>query len=94
MSSKIYAVETLCSFKNVYFVEAKNESDAMDEVVCKLDDSLFVQGYQKFIDEPIMDCRELTEKEYVKLFKKENSFLSDWTKEQMDRYINKIDYEE
>lgn len=88
---QIYAVETLCSFKNVYFVEAKNEIDAMDQVVCELDNVDFIQGYQKFIDEPVMDCRELTKEEFVSLFKKENSFL---VGEEFDRYLNKIDYEE
>lgn len=88
---KLYLVETVSMFRIRYVVEAKEEEHAMDEVVCKVPEK-FMEFSQKHIDECISSAREITEEEYLKLFNKDNSYLSNWCNKQKLSFINKIDY--
>lgn len=92
MNEKIYAVETISLFRHTYYVKAKEESHAMDEVVCRMTDEMFIEGSQNHISEDIANVVELTEEEFLKLFDKENDYLKNWSKEQKLARINAIEY--
>lgn len=90
MSDKLIYVETISYFKHGYVVRCKDESHAADEVLCNSD---IVEFSQKHIDENVIGTREITEEEYLKLFDKENDYLSSWDKEKKLTLINKINYD-
>jgi len=92
MDEKIYVVETISLFRHTYYVKAKESGHAMDEVVCRIHDSEFIEGSQYHISEDIANVIEVTEEEYLKLFDKENDYLKNWTDEQKLARINVIDY--
>jgi hypothetical protein len=89
---KIYAVETISLFRHTYYVKAKEESHALDEVVCRLSDENFIEGSQKYISEEIANVIELTEEEFLKLFDKENDYLQNWSNAKKLSWVNHIDY--
>lgn len=93
---KIYVIETISSFRNTYYVKARDQVHAMDEVVCQLSDyqDTFIEGSQKHIDESIANVIEVTEEEFIKVFDQENDYLRGWSKEQKLQQINVIDYSE
>jgi len=88
---KLFAVETVSMFRHVYFVYAKNESDASDEVVCNEDANYF----QKHIGEEIFSVRPVVGKDVYEIIKDteqpdldvETFLLKDWA-----RGFNWIDY--
>lgn len=90
MNDKLIYVETISYFKVAYVVRCKEESHASDEVLCNSDIAEFSQ---KHIDESIISTREITEEEYLKLFDKENDYLSSWNKDMKFTLINTIDYD-
>lgn len=93
--SKLVMVDVLSSFRMRYVVRANNVEDAMDEVVMRETDTEFKEFSQKHIDPTaIIDYREITEEEYLKLFNQDNDYLSTWTEEQKKSFINVIDYYE
>lgn len=87
---KLYVVETMSTFKIRYVVRAKSEQDANDEVILAKEIKEFSQ---KHIDESIWDTKELSEKEYLELFDKDNDYLKSWKKDAKMGLINVIDYE-
>lgn len=93
---RIYVVETISSFRNTYYVKARDKVHAMDEVVCQLSDyqDTFIEGSQKHIDESIANVIEVTEEEFIKVFDHENDYLKGWSKERKLQQINVIDYSE
>ena len=91
MSKKIYLVEAVSMFRMRYVVEAECADHACDEVVMNHDGHL-KEFSQKHLDEVITSTRELTEAEYLKLFDEDNDYLAEWTEEQKNGFINKIDY--
>lgn len=92
MNDKIYAVESISIFKHIYYIKAKNESDALDEFVYRINDDSFIEGSQKFIDNVHTSARELTEEEFIKDFDKNNEYAQDWSVEQKLKLVNQIDY--
>jgi hypothetical protein len=78
-------------------VQAKNAEHAQDEVVMKTTGP-FDENWQEFsqhhVDECITSTRKLSEKEYLKLFDKDNDYLKDWDTDKKLRFVNKIDYNE
>jgi hypothetical protein len=93
--SKLVVVDVLSSFRMRYVVRANSVEDALDEVTWREGDSTFREFSQKHIDPTaIIDQREITEEEYIKLFDQDNDYLADWTDEQKKQYINVIEYNE
>jgi hypothetical protein len=90
MSGKLILVETVSSFRITYVVKCREEEHALDEVLCN---SEIVECSQRHIDENIFNTREITQEEYLKLFDKENDYMSSWTKEQKLNMINVINYD-
>lgn len=91
---KIYVVETVSMFKMTYYVKAKSESDALDEVLWNKDNDSFIEGSQNHLDEIHIGARELTEEQFLKEFDKNNDYLESWTNQQKLDIINVINYDE
>jgi len=93
--SKLVVVDVLSSFRMRYVVQAKSVEDALDEVVMCEGDGKFKEFSQKHIDPTaVIDAREITEYEYLKLFDEDNGYLATWSDEQKKMFINVIDYYE
>ena len=92
MNGKIFVVETVSIFKHTYYISAEEASHAEDEVVCNLDNCEFIEGSQKHITETIVETKEVSEEEFIRVFDKENDYLSSWDKEKKFKMINVIDY--
>ena len=96
MTKKLYLVETVSMFRQRYVVEAKEESDALDEVVVNA--SGYKDGWQEFsqkhLDEVITSSREISKEQYLELYDKDNDYVTAWSDDMKFRYINKIDYKE
>jgi hypothetical protein len=95
MEKKLYVVETISYFRHRYVVNARCEIDATDEVVMNVSGSSdnFEEFSQKHIDECVMDAREITADEYLKIFDKDNDYLKDWPIEKKMQFINEINYD-
>lgn len=89
---KLYVVDVVSTFRLRYVVEAKEESHALDEVVCRESETEFKEFSQEHLGTHIFDSREITLEQYHWLFVKDNDYLSKWSKEQQRVYINKIEY--
>jgi hypothetical protein len=92
MAKKLYLVETVSIFRMRYVVEAKEEGHAADEFIMNIGNENWEEFSQHHVDECITSTREISEKEYLKLYDKDNPFFSSWTDEQKLRHINRIDY--
>ena len=88
----LYLVDSISVFHIRHVVRAKNAEHAMDEVVC--DDGNLREFSQKHIDCNIIDARKITAEEYLKIFDKDNAYLSTWSEDQKMGLINTIDYEQ
>jgi hypothetical protein len=78
-----------------YVVRANSVEDARDEVTWRETDNTFKEFSQKHIEPTaIIDYREITEEEYLKIFDQDNQYLSGWTDEQKKTCINVIEYNE
>ena len=85
-----YMVETVSIFRMRYVIEAKNASDAKDEVTMNIGE--LAEFSQLHVDEMITSAREIDKKEYLRLFDEDNEYLKDWDKQQKLNWINKVDY--
>jgi hypothetical protein len=83
-------VETISQHRMRYAVLADAEEHACDEVVMERASELS----QEFIGESILSSRVISEAEYLRIFDKDNAYLSSWDQEKKLNMIHKIDYEE
>jgi hypothetical protein len=86
-----YLVETVSVFRMRYVVEAKNASDARDEVTMNVGDN-FHEMSQLHLDEMITSTREIDTAEYLRMFDEDNVFMKDWTEEQKLGLIQVLNY--
>lgn len=94
--TKLVMVEVLSTFRHRYVVEVEeNLTDAVDEFVLREDDIDFQEFSQTHL-KPItlLDTREISREEYLRMFDEDNDYLAAWTEEQKLAFINKINYEE
>jgi hypothetical protein len=94
MEKKLYLVETVSMFRMRYVIEAREESHAQDEFVMEIGKESFKEFSQHHIDEVMVSTRELSAKEYLKLFDTDNDYLKKWDIGQKMSMINSIDYKE
>ena len=94
MEKKLYLVETVSMFRMRYVIEAREEEHATDEFVMEIGKEDFHEFSQHHMDEVIVSTRELSAKDYLELFDKDNDYLKTWSKNQKFGLINEIDYEE
>jgi hypothetical protein len=66
-----YLVETVSVFRMRYVVEAKNASDARNEVTMNVGDN-FHEFSQLHLDEMITSTREIDNTEYLRMFDEDN----------------------
>jgi len=86
-----YLVETVSVFRMRYVVEAKNASDAKDEVTMSMGDD-FKEFSQLHLDEMISSTREITNAEYLRMFDEDNVYLKDWDEDQKLDFVNVLNY--
>jgi hypothetical protein len=86
-----YLVETVSLFRIRYVVEAKNASDARDEVTMNVGDN-FHEFSQLHLDEMITSTREIDNTEYLRMFDEDNVYLKDWDEEQKFRFVQVLNY--
>ncbi len=96
MSKKLYLVETVSIFRERYVVEAKEEEHALDEVVLNINgyEDNWKEFSQKHIGESITSSREISKKEYLKLYNEDHVFAKTWSDEKKLSYVNKIEYKD
>jgi len=88
-------VETVSMFRMRYVIEAKEGEHALDEVVMNTKGDYketWQEMSQKHLDEVIVSSREISDKEYLKIFDEDNDYMVHSTKNEKRRFINKIDY--
>jgi hypothetical protein len=86
-----YLVETVSVFRMRYVVEAKNASDARDEVTMNVGDN-FHEMSQLHLDEMISSTREIDTAEYLRMFDEDNVYMKDWTEEQKLGLVQVLNY--
>jgi hypothetical protein len=86
-----YLVETVSVFRMRYVVEAKNASDAKDEVTMCVSEDL-KDFSQLHVDEMITSTREIDKAEYLRLFDEDNVYLKDWDEGQKLDFVNVLNY--
>ena len=94
MEKKLYLVETVSMFRMRYVIEAHESGHAEDEFVMQVGKESFKEFSQHHMDEVIVSTRELSAKEYLKLFDSDNDYLKKWDIGQKMSMINSIDYKE
>ena len=92
--TRLYLVDVISTFRIRYVVKAKSEEHALDEVVCRENDSDFEEFSQKHIGTQIFSSRKVSKEKYLELFNKDNDYLSSWSDEQKLSFINEISYKE
>jgi hypothetical protein len=92
MEKKLYLVETVSMFRMRYVIEAREEGHATDEFVMKIGQEDFQEFSQHHMDEVIVSTRELSAKDYLELFDKDNDYLKSWDIAEKMRFINSVDY--
>ena len=86
-----YLVETVSLFRIRYVVEAKNASDAKNEVTISMGED-FKEFSQLHIDESIISVDEIDTEDYLRLFDEDNVYLKDWDEEQKLGFVNVLNY--
>jgi hypothetical protein len=86
-----YLVETVSVFRIRYVVEAKNASDARDEVTMNVGDN-FHEMSQLHLDEMITSTREIDTAEYLRIFDEDNVYLKDWDEDQKLGLVQVLNY--
>lgn len=87
-----YAVETISTFRHVYFVECESEEDALDVVTAEESENSF----QKYLGQQIVSSREVSKKEMIKIINETEQ--PGLTEEEFDRKpwikncVYKVDY--
>jgi len=95
MEEKYFVVDVLSTFRCRYIVKANKESDALDEVAMRVDDTDFAEFSQKHLGTQIVDSRQVSRDEVLALNRVDNEYLRDWTEEQIfNGLTNSINYDE
>ena len=90
---KLVMVDVLTSYRMRYAVEVEDDIDhALDEVVCNIQNTEFIEFSQKHLGDTIISHREINKDEYLKMFDEDNDYLKEWTEQHKFDWINSIDY--
>lgn len=94
--AKLFLVDTIVTFRHKYVIEAETLEHAYDEVTMKDSGNsadYFEEVTQKFIDEAIIDGREITKKDFNKMLDDLESNPGEHSSYWMgNQLIRKIDY--
>ena len=95
MEKKLYLVEVLSTFRMRYVVEAREEEHALDEVVMnEHDPELLKEFSQEHLGTQIFSSRELSAKDFMDMFDKDNDYLASWPDQKKIQFINVVDYKD
>ena len=87
----LYVVEGISMFHIKFVIRAQKAEHACDEVVMR--EAGLKEFSQNHVDFNILGARKISQDEYLRMFDKDNAYLSGWTDEQKMEMINEIDYE-
>ena len=83
-----YLVETVSMFRVRYVVECESAEHAKDTISM----AEAPEFGQKHIDESIVSCRAVDDKEIVELFIEDHPYLVDWVPNKAMEYVYKAPY--
>lgn len=86
-----YLIKTIKIFSLDYIVEAKNESDALNEINNNED---VVELSQKYISNVVIESSEIPKEEFIKLFNKEYPELHYISDKEMSSFIHRVNYDD
>jgi len=91
---KKYLVEVISQHLVRYVVEAREESDAQDEVVMNMDqyNEDWKEFSQRHLGDTILSTREVDEEEIIGIFDRDNDYLATFPRENKLSLINVIEY--
>lgn len=84
-----FLVETISIARFRYVVDCENKEHAMDSVTCNEPEEEFSQEH---IGENIISAREISDKEYLDIFDKDNPHMKNWDVKNKLKFIHKVNY--
>ena len=87
---KKFLVETICTYRMRYVVEAEDQSVAETFVLDALKTSDIKEFSQQHISEELFSTRRIKDKEFIKLFDTDNDYLKQWSDKMKYEFINRI----
>lgn len=91
---RLYLVEVMSTFRMRYVVEALEEEHALNEVMINEHNTDFKEFSQQHLGNQIFSSRELSAKDFMDMFDKDNDYLADWPDVKKINFINVIDYKD
>lgn len=91
---KLYLVEVASTFRMRYVVEAREEQDAIDEVVMNEHDTDFKEFSQTHIGTQVFSSHEISAVDYMEMFDKDNDYLADWPDVKKAQFVNTVVYQD
>lgn len=91
---RLYLVEVMSTFRMRYVVEAREEIHALDEVLINEHNTDFKEFSQQHLGNQIFSSRELSAKDFMDMFDKDNDYLADWPDVKKIEFINVVDYKD
>ena len=92
MKKQLFLIESISLFQIKNVIEASDEQEAKNIFNNLIDDSDFKEFSQKHLGVTLSSITSInSEKEYFKLFDKDNDYLKYWSNEQKLSFINKAD---
>lgn len=85
---KLYVISQIETFRHRYVIEATEEE--LDEQLAKNSISELNEFSQEHLGEYLIEYYEIDEKEYLKMFDRDNDYLSSWDKDLKLTLINKV----
>lgn len=76
---KLFVVETISQFRHRYYIEDETLEYAFDTVSMEEAE----EGTQLYLGETIVQGREVSEEEIVRLILEDEPYMSDWTPEKL-----------
>lgn len=86
---KKYLVETVCTYRMRYVVEAEDALEAENYVMDGLQTNNVKEFSQKHIGEEVFSVHKIKNGDYIKLFDTDNDYLQGWPEHMKKEFINK-----
>lgn len=87
---KLVLIEAMSMYRMRYVAEVE---DNIDHALDSFAGGDFFEMSQKHMGEFDISHREITEKEYLKIFDEDNDYLRNWSEKEKKKFIYKIKYD-
>ena len=87
---KLFLVDCVSSHRTSYVVRCNSAEHAADAVIM----NEAAEFSQSHLGENISRVTEITKKQYMELFDKDNDYLKTWDEDQKLNFIHTVEYEE